>query len=129
MNDPCGEIVPTEVLSNRASALLEAQRECRYADVGAELPALIRDLHTTLEAGHDVEPVSHLLALIVPRCQGQTASSTKNRKLRKAPDGNCAMSSGKSSWASGAGGGSLITAVRKPAAVKASVIACSGRCQ
>jgi hypothetical protein len=30
---------------------------------------------------------------------------------------------------SGAGGGSLMTAVRKPAAVNASVIACSGRVQ
>jgi hypothetical protein len=30
---------------------------------------------------------------------------------------------------SGAGGGSLMTAIRKPAAVKAAVIADSGRCQ
>ena len=30
---------------------------------------------------------------------------------------------------SGAGGGSLMTESRKPAAVKASVIACSGLCQ
>ena len=30
---------------------------------------------------------------------------------------------------SGAGGGSLMVAMRKPAAAKASVMACSGRCQ
>lgn len=64
MNDPRGEIVPIQVLSSRATALLEAQRECRYAEVGAKLPALIRDLHTTLDAGRDVEPVLRLLALV-----------------------------------------------------------------
>jgi hypothetical protein len=37
--------------------------------------------------------------------------------------------SGNSSRAPGAGGGSLMTAIRKPAAVKVSVIACSSRCQ
>ena len=40
------------------------------------------------------------------------------------------MSSGSSSrGVSGATAGSLMTVIRKPAAVKASVIACSGRCQ
>jgi transcriptional regulator with XRE-family HTH domain len=63
MNDPRGEIVPVEVLSSRASALFEAQRECKYAEVGAALPALIRDLHTTLEAGRDVGSLLRLLAL------------------------------------------------------------------
>ncbi|SEP74448.1 Transcriptional regulator, contains XRE-family HTH domain [Lentzea xinjiangensis] len=63
MNDPRGEVVPVEVLSSRANALFEAQRECRYAEVGAALPALIRDLHTTLAAGRGVEPVLRLLAL------------------------------------------------------------------
>jgi transcriptional regulator with XRE-family HTH domain len=63
MNDARGELVPVEVLASRTAALLEAQRECRSAEVGAELPALIRDLHTTLEAGRDVEPLLRLLAL------------------------------------------------------------------
>jgi len=40
-----------------------------------------------------------------------------------------AKSSGNSSRAAGTGCGSLMTAIRKPAAVKASVIACSGRFQ
>ena len=40
-----------------------------------------------------------------------------------------ASSSGNSSRASGTGCGSLMTQIRKPAAVKASVIACSGRFQ
>ncbi|SDF57191.1 Helix-turn-helix domain-containing protein [Lentzea fradiae] len=61
MHDPRGEIVPVEMLSSRATALLDAQRDCRLELVGAELPLLIRDLHATLEAGHDV---SRLLALV-----------------------------------------------------------------
>lgn len=63
MSDARGEIVPVEVLSGRVAALLKAQQECRYGEVGEALPALIRDLHTTLDAGRDVEPVLRLLAL------------------------------------------------------------------
>ncbi len=51
-------------------------------------------------------------------------------KPRKDPEGLSARKSGSSSLGvSGAGGGSLMTAIRKWAAVNASVIACSGRVQ
>lgn len=58
----------------------------------------------------------------------QSACRTKNRKHRKAV-GTSARMSGNSSRAPGAGGGSLMTAIRKPAAVNAPAIACSGRVQ
>jgi uncharacterized membrane protein YhhN len=60
--------------------------------------------------------------------RSQSACKTKNRKHRKA-EGMPARSSGNSSRAPSAGGGSLMTAIRKPAAVNASVIACSGLLQ
>lgn len=64
----------------------------------------------------------------------QTASRTKKRKLRiLVLDWSflktSAQISGKRSRAPGAVCGSLMTAVRKPASVKAAVIALSGRCQ
>jgi hypothetical protein len=43
--------------------------------------------------------------------------------------GLAVSSAGNSSRAAGAGAGSLMTAIRKPAVVKALFIACSGRCQ
>ncbi len=71
-----------------------------------------------------------------PRCvvdthagsAGQQASSTKKRKqtnLRR-----CSRPGGsRATGVSAAIGGSLMTAIRKPAAVNASDIPCSGRCQ
>ncbi|GLZ34100.1 transcriptional regulator [Lentzea sp. NBRC 105346] len=64
MNEPRGEVAPVDVLHTRVAALMNAQRECRYADVGSELPGLIRDLHSTLDSGRDVERVRSLLALL-----------------------------------------------------------------
>ncbi|MGZ3141707.1 helix-turn-helix domain-containing protein [Lentzea chajnantorensis] len=63
MGEPRGEALPVEVLTRRVTALLKAQQECQYARVGDALPALVRDLHTTVQAGRDVEPVLRLLAL------------------------------------------------------------------
>jgi hypothetical protein len=58
---------------------------------------------------------------------GNPACRTKNRKFGLVVRaGNW---SGNSSRAAGTGCGSLTTEIRKPAPVKASVIACSGRCQ
>jgi transcriptional regulator with XRE-family HTH domain len=51
MDEPRGQVMPVEALAARVTAILEAQRDCRYAEVGQSLPTLIRDLHTTLEAG------------------------------------------------------------------------------
>ncbi|WP_329792276.1 XRE family transcriptional regulator [Lentzea sp. DG1S-22] len=63
MGEPDGSVVPIDVLKVRVSAVLEAQRQCDYVTVGAALPELIRDLHTSLNAGRDVEKLLQLLAL------------------------------------------------------------------
>ncbi|GDY33691.1 helix-turn-helix domain-containing protein [Gandjariella thermophila] len=63
MNEPRGAVQPVDQLSARVNEVLTAQRDCRYAEVGAALPALIRDLHTTLNAGRDVRELLRLLAL------------------------------------------------------------------
>lgn len=59
---PGGLILPVEVLRDRMSQLQEMRRRCRFAEAATVLPALIRDLHTTLAAGHDV---AELLPLAV----------------------------------------------------------------
>jgi len=61
MGEPAGETVPFEALADRVTVLLEAQRQCRYAEVGAALPQLLRDLHATLASGRDDERVLRLL--------------------------------------------------------------------
>ncbi len=61
-DDPAGQLVPVDVLRTRIEALVEAQRQCEYEEVGRQLPALIRDLHTSIAAGHDVR---ELLAMAV----------------------------------------------------------------
>lgn len=63
MGEPRGEILPAEVLSARVTDVLTAQRDCRYAEVGDALPRLVRDLHTTLDAGRDAREVLQLLSL------------------------------------------------------------------
>jgi helix-turn-helix protein len=57
-----GQVVPVEVLRTRVNAVLVAGRHCRQAEVASTLPALIRDVHTSLAAGRDV---AELLALAV----------------------------------------------------------------
>ena len=52
-NDPAGQVVPVDVLRTRVAALAAVQRECDHEQVGRELPALIRDLHTSMAAGRD----------------------------------------------------------------------------
>src|SRR6185312_3836216 len=47
-NRPGGQVLPIDAFRVRVRKLLVAGRECRQADVGAELPALIRDLHTSI---------------------------------------------------------------------------------
>jgi hypothetical protein len=63
MNEPRGQVRPAGTLAARVEALLEAQRDCRLGEVGESLPALIRDLHTTLAAGRDEREVLRLIAL------------------------------------------------------------------
>lgn len=43
-------------------AVTAAQRECQHDQVGLELPALIRDVHTSLAAGQEV---AELLTIVV----------------------------------------------------------------
>jgi hypothetical protein len=85
--------------------------------------------HSFIAAGHDQRFGDHLPGERVRG--GHSASRTKNMKHRKAaPGGLSRRKSGSSSrGVSGAGGGSLIAVIRKPAAMNASIIAGSGRCQ
>ena len=56
LGSPDGQVLPIEVLRSRVGSLLEARRRCRFPEVGAALPALIRDLHTSISnAGRDVD--------------------------------------------------------------------------
>lgn len=63
MGEPRGESLPSARLSVRVTQVLEAQRHCRYVEVGHALPALIRDLHTTLSQHRDERHVLPLVAL------------------------------------------------------------------
>lgn len=59
-----GQILPVEALRKRAHRLLAAGRECRQAEVGSALPALIHDLHTTIAAGRDVAELLELAVMV-----------------------------------------------------------------
>jgi transcriptional regulator with XRE-family HTH domain len=63
-DDPAGQVVPVEVLRTRVEALTAAQRQCKQERVGRELPALIRDLHTTMAAGRDVRELLGVAVLL-----------------------------------------------------------------
>lgn len=70
-NRPGGQVVPVEALRARVGELLTASRQCRQADVGAALPTLIRDLHTSIDAGRDVAEL--LDAAVMLHTQGTLA--------------------------------------------------------
>jgi transcriptional regulator with XRE-family HTH domain len=61
---PGGQALPTDALRIRVSELLTAGRQCRQAEVGATLPALIRDLHTSIAAGRDVAELLDLAVML-----------------------------------------------------------------
>lgn len=63
MDEPLGEVIPADALRTRVVDMLTAQRDCAYLHVGEQLPALIRDLHTTLNAHRDEREVLEMLAL------------------------------------------------------------------
>ena len=63
MGEPAGQVVPLGELRRRVDAAMVAQRACDYAQVGAALPGLVRDLHTTLATGHDERELLQLLAV------------------------------------------------------------------
>ncbi|WP_084467538.1 helix-turn-helix domain-containing protein [Actinokineospora inagensis] len=66
-----GRVCAVEELSARAGDLLDRQRSCDYATVGALLPGLIGDLHTTLAAGRAEPEVLRLL--VITHVQGTQA--------------------------------------------------------
>ena len=53
-NHPGGQVRPGEALRTRITAVLDAHWRGRSSEVGASLPGLIRDLHTSIAAGRDV---------------------------------------------------------------------------
>jgi transcriptional regulator with XRE-family HTH domain len=61
---PGGHVVPVETLRSRVDALVTAVRLCKLDQVGRELPDLVRDLHTSLAAGHDVAELLVLAVLL-----------------------------------------------------------------
>jgi transcriptional regulator with XRE-family HTH domain len=63
-NRPGGQVLPLDALRIRVRELLVAGRQCRQAEVGAALPSLIRDLHTSIRAGRDVAELLDLAVLL-----------------------------------------------------------------
>jgi transcriptional regulator with XRE-family HTH domain len=62
---PGGQIVPVDALRGRVTATLAAHYSCRQdKEVGAALPGLIRDLHTSIAAGRDVAQLLELAVLL-----------------------------------------------------------------
>ncbi len=63
-NRPGGQVLPTDTLRIRVQELLDTGRQCRQVEVGAALPALIRDLHTSIAAGRDVAELLDLAVML-----------------------------------------------------------------
>jgi transcriptional regulator with XRE-family HTH domain len=64
-NRPGGLVLPVTVLRDRVSATLNAHYGCKPGGkVGATLPGLIRDLHTSIAAGRDVAELLDLAVLL-----------------------------------------------------------------
>ncbi|MGH4008936.1 MAG: helix-turn-helix domain-containing protein [Pseudonocardiaceae bacterium] len=62
---PGGLVLPIAVLRDRVSAMLNAHYGCHPGvKVGATLPVLIRDLHTSIAAGRDVAELLDLAVLL-----------------------------------------------------------------
>jgi transcriptional regulator with XRE-family HTH domain len=62
---PGGQVVPLDALRARVAATLAAHYSCRQdGEVGAALPGLIRDLHTSIAAGRDVAELLELAVLL-----------------------------------------------------------------
>ncbi|MGH4019561.1 MAG: helix-turn-helix domain-containing protein [Pseudonocardiaceae bacterium] len=60
---PGGQVLPVDVLRARVTAMVDALCRCeREGEVGAALPGLIRDLHTSIAAGREVPELFGLAA-------------------------------------------------------------------
>ncbi|MGH3569050.1 MAG: helix-turn-helix domain-containing protein [Pseudonocardia sp.] len=64
---PAGQVQPSEQLAARCTAVLDAKQRCRHAEVGMTLPALIRDLHTSIAAGRDDAALLRLATVLHPQ--------------------------------------------------------------
>ncbi|WP_158887920.1 helix-turn-helix domain-containing protein [Amycolatopsis anabasis] len=64
LNDPGGAVVPADVLADRVNEVIKATHACRHDVIGATLPDLIRDLHTTENAHRDEREVLRLIACL-----------------------------------------------------------------
>lgn len=61
---PDGQVIPVGVLQERVYSALAAQNRCEHQAVGAVLPALVADLHTSIAAGRDVADLLAMAALL-----------------------------------------------------------------
>jgi hypothetical protein len=62
---PGGQVLPVDALRVRVAALIDAHGRCDPpGDVGAALPALIRDLHSSIAAGRDVAELLDLVIIL-----------------------------------------------------------------
>ncbi len=59
-----GEAMPVEAIRERVDALIMAQCRCEHEQVGAALPALVRDVHASIAAGRDVAELLDLAVLL-----------------------------------------------------------------
>jgi transcriptional regulator with XRE-family HTH domain len=55
LNRPAGQVLPAKELRRRVERVLAARRRCRFTEVGDALPNLIRDLHTSIAAGRELD--------------------------------------------------------------------------
>ncbi len=64
-NRPGGQVQPLEILRARVAATVDAYNRCDPGgEVGAALPGLVRDLHTSIAAGRDVAELCDLAILL-----------------------------------------------------------------
>ena len=59
-----GRAQTTEQLSARVHVMQDLRQRCAYRKMGATLPELIIDLHTSIDAGHDDDRLLHLAVLL-----------------------------------------------------------------
>ena len=68
---PQGTVLPVDELRRRVQLLLVADTECNFSGIGAELPGLIRDLHTSISHGRDVAKLLDLAVVLHVRGSGK----------------------------------------------------------
>jgi len=64
LDKPGGEVLPVRELRKRVEIVLRNHRWCRFVQVSAALPRLIRDLHTTIDTGRDLDVLLPLAVLL-----------------------------------------------------------------